>query len=278
MNSPFSPSSLHLNPSSISQFPPYHQIQPRNSFTILHRRNHHLHCPLSLTSPSISHNLLRIRRSSIVETGPSDEGAIPLIDFEEDFVEKDWSFLDSGDLTSNQDYIQKVGRIIAAGQIEESSRVMVSATSEVFIDELVYSSPCNLLLVVHDSLFVLAGIKEKHDKVKCWQGELIYVPEKWGLLDVAFLYFLPALPFTLDHVFGALAKCCLPGARLVICHPQGREVLEQQRKQYPDVIISNLPEKVTLEKVAADHPFDLVEFVDDPEFYLAVLKFRDARD
>lgn len=68
------------------------------------------------------------------------------------------------------------------------------------------------------------------------------------------------------------------GARLVISHPQGREVLEQQRKQYPDVIISGLPEKLALQKAASDHSFALVEFVDDPGFYLAVLKFTNARD
>jgi hypothetical protein len=88
---------------------------------------------------------------------------------------------------------------------------MVSVGSEAFLDRLVESSPCGLLLVVHDSLFVLAGIKEKHDKVKCWQGELIYVPDKWAPLDVVFLYFLPAVPFNLGQVFGALAKCFSPG-------------------------------------------------------------------
>lgn len=68
------------------------------------------------------------------------------------------------------------------------------------------------------------------------------------------------------------------GARLVISHPQGREVLEQQRQQYPNVIISDLPEKLTLEKVADQHSFDLVEFVDEPGFYLAVLKLGKAVD
>lgn len=64
----------------------------------------------------------------------------------------------------------------------------------------------------------------------------------------------------------------------MISHPQGREVLEQQRKQFPDVIISDLPEKLTLEKAASDHSLDLVEFMDDPGFYLAVLKLSSARD
>ncbi len=63
---------------------------------------------------------------------------------------------------------------------------------------------------------------------------------------------------------------------MVISHPQGREVLKQQQQQYPDVIISDLPEKMTLQKSAADHSFDLAEFVDEPGFYLAVLKFSEA--
>ncbi|KAF3442666.1 hypothetical protein FNV43_RR16582 [Rhamnella rubrinervis] len=196
----------------------------------------------------------------------------------EDFVEKDWSFLDSDDSTSNQVYNRNVDRIIAAGRIEEGSRVVVSPGSEGFVDKVVESSPCSLLIVVHESLLVLACIKEKYDKVKCWQGELIYVPQKWAPLDVVFLYFLPALPFKLDQVFETLAKHCSPGARLVISHPQGREVLEQQRQQYPNVINSDLPEKLTLEKVADQHSFDLVEFVDEPGFYLAVLKLGKAVD
>lgn len=205
MNSLFSPSSLYLSPSSIRQFPPYSQLQPKNICINRHDRHYHLHCPLSL-----AHRSLHIRQSSIGETIPSNEGAIPVLDFE-DFTEKDWSFLDSDDLISNPDYNNKLNRIIASGQIESSSRVLVSTGAEGFVDQLVDSSPCNLLLAVHESLFILAGIKGKYDKVKCWQGELIYVPEKWAPFDVVFLYFLPALPFSLDQVLEALAKHCSPG-------------------------------------------------------------------
>ena len=63
---------------------------------------------------------------------------------------------------------------------------------------------------------------------------------------------------------------------MVISHPQGREGLEQQRKQFSDVIVSDLPGKSVLQKAASDHFFNLVEFVDDPGFYLAVLKFNSA--
>ncbi|GMY14302.1 Kynurenine formamidase [Fagus crenata] len=271
MNSLFLPTSFLL-PSPTWQFTPCLQIQPQNLCRRgFHHYHGHSHLSRSLSFLLKSHHSLRAHKSSIGATIPPNEGAVSLINFE-DFVEKDWSFLDSDNLISREE----LDRIISAGEIEETSKVLVSVGSEGFVDRLVDSSPCHLLLVVHDSLFLLAGIKEKYDKVKCWQGELMYLPEKWAPLDVVFLYFLPALPFKLDQVFGALAKRCLPGARVVISHPQGREVLKQQQQQYPDVIISDLPEKMTLQKSAADHSFDLAEFVDEPGFYLAVLKFSEA--
>ncbi|GMP92163.1 hypothetical protein CsSME_00042503 [Camellia sinensis var. sinensis] len=153
----------------------------------------------SIISSSHYHRLSSIAAAAAAATGPSNEGAISL----GDFVEKDWSFLDT-----NSD----ANRIISAGEIEESSRVLVWIGSQGFVEQLVDSSPpLQLLLVVHDSLLVLASIKEKYDTVKCWQGELIYVPHKWAPFDVFFLYFLPALPFQLHLLFQSLAKHCLPG-------------------------------------------------------------------
>lgn len=219
----------------------------------------------SFSTPIISSSQYD-RLSSIAAaaaTAPSDEGAISL----EDFVEKDWSFLDT-----NSD----ANRIISAGEIEEGSRVLVWIGSQGFVEQLVDSSPpLQLLLVVHDSLLVLASIKEKYDTVKCWQGELIYVPQKWTPFDVVFLYFLPALPFQLHLLFQSLAKHCLPGARIVMSHPQGREVAEKQRQKFPEVVISDLPDEMTLQKVAADHSFQMTEFVDEPALYLAVFKFKE---
>ncbi len=68
------------------------------------------------------------------------------------------------------------------------------------------------------------------------------------------------------------------GARVVISHPQGREALEQQRKQHQDVIVSELPDKMTLLKVASDNSFEMAEFVDESGLYLAVLQFSGAKN
>ncbi|XP_022746912.1 uncharacterized protein LOC111296736 [Durio zibethinus] len=274
MRSLLVPSSLIIPSLSQGSLPRF-QSQPQHIGTASSHCGRYRASPFCLPfQSSFSFKAVCSHRSLAGAANASNEGAVPVINIE-DFCEKDWSFLDSDELNSEQ-VKQNVDRIASAGNIDETSRVLVSIGSEGFVDHLVESSLCQLLLVVHDSIFVLAGIKEKYDEVKCWQGELIYVPEKWSPLDVIFLYFLPALPFKLDQIFVALAKRCSPGARLVISYPQGREVLEQQRKQFPDVIIANLPEKTTLQKVAADHSFEMTEFVDEPGFYLAVLKFTKA--
>lgn len=271
MNSVFSPSSLLPLPTPIHDPAPCLYLRPRYKCSYLQRSIHHI-SSLLIQFPLSSPHPLRKCQLPISSVTPSDKGVVSVISFE-DVMEKDWSFLETDDTNSDEVHKQKTDRIISAGEIGETSKVLVSVGSEEFVDRVVESSPCQQLLVVHDSLFVLAGIKEKCDNVNCWQGELIYVPEKWAPLDVVFLYFLPALPFELSQIFGALAKRCSPGARIVISHLQGREVLAQQRGQYADVVVSSLPDETTLQSAAANHSFQMVEFVDEPGFYLVVLKF-----
>lgn len=158
-----------------------------------------------LVSFSKTNNVTQYRAFSVSSSSPP-EGTVSVVDFHE----KDWSFLESMEIDSTE-HTQKIEKIIKAGEISESSRVLVSISSEAFVDRLMESSPSQLLLIVHDSLFTLACVKEKYDKVKCWQGELIYVPEKWSPLDAVFLYFLPALPFDLDELFKTLSLRCSSG-------------------------------------------------------------------
>ncbi|KAI3677028.1 hypothetical protein L1987_86646 [Smallanthus sonchifolius] len=235
MNSIVSTSSLSCLPSLYDNPTPYKHLSNFSS------TNH------QLSSFSIKSTFSSPKSTTCAAT--PIEGTVSVINFE-DFVEKDWSFLDADD----------------------DSKVLISTGSEGFVDQVVETCSCKQLLVVHDSLFVLACIKEKYDKVKCWQGELIFVPEKWAPFDVVFLYFLPGLPFELNQVFDALSKVCSPGARIVISHPKGREMLEQQKAENPDVVVSDLPDKSTLESVASHQPFTMVDFVDHQGFYLAVLE------
>lgn len=207
-----------MNSASLGSFhllsPPICKLQPR-----LQIKNQHIHLH-SCKGLNLSHNSLTSSHSKPILLHATDsntdasislpEGAVSVMNFEE-VIEKDWSVLVSDKSSSEEEFNQNIDLIISAGMIEETSRVLVSVCSEEFVDRLVDSSPCKFLLVVHDSLLTLAGIKEKYDQVKCWQGEIIYVPEKWAPLDVVFLYFLPAVPFKLDEILGSLAKKCSLG-------------------------------------------------------------------
>ncbi|KAK4767435.1 hypothetical protein SAY86_015185 [Trapa natans] len=261
--------SLPLIPSSTYQLDPRLLAAPRLNDYICRGKGFSSCRLISFGSPRFH------RHSRISSTATPNEGTVSVINFEE-LMEKDWSFLEMDNVGSLAAYTQNIDRVLSAGKVDATSKILVSFCSETFIDKLIESSQCQLLLVVHDSLFVLAGIKEKYDKVKCWQGELIYVPEKWTSFNVVFIYFLPALPFTLDQILGALAKRCLPGARVVISHPEGRQVLDQQRREFPEAVISDLPDKETLEVAATKHSFMVTEYTDDDKLYLAVLKFKEA--
>ncbi|XP_010936993.3 uncharacterized protein [Elaeis guineensis] len=194
----------------------------------------------------------------------------------EDLIERDWSFLEPDSFGPDQEWAEKARRIVAAGQICEGSRVLAAFPTIGFAGLLADLSPCELLLAIHESLFVLAMIKESHDRVRCWQGEISAMPERFSLFDVVFACYFPGLGVSVDQLLTLLAARCSPGARLVIGFDQGREIIERNhRQQYPDMVTFDLPDKITLEKAATDHSFQLTEFVDEPTFYLAVLKFQE---
>ncbi|KAL8142884.1 hypothetical protein V2J09_015916 [Rumex salicifolius] len=236
-------------------------LQPSPSF---HAR---FHC---LSIQIHSRRSLGLPVSSAV---PMDEGIVSVMNFEE-LMEKNWTFLEPENAISKEHHDRMTNQVITAGKIGDESRILVSIGSDDFVDRLADNLANRFLLVVHHSLLMLAGIVERYDTVKCWMGELIYVPEKWAPFDVVFLYCLPALPFKLDDIFRVLASRCAPGARIVISHVEGRQGLEHQKQRYGDMIVADLPDKTTLEKIAADHSFGIVEFIDDPKFYLAVLEMK----
>lgn len=64
------------------------------------------------------------------------------------------------------------------------------------------------------------------------------------------------------------------GARVIIFLDQGRQNLEEHRREHPDVASSDLPSRSSLEKAAAGSKYEIVEFVDESTLYLAVLQFQ----
>jgi len=193
-----------------------------------------------------------------------------------DVVEKDWSFLESAGAGFQ--------RALAAGALSPSSRVLAVTPTASFVGALLASSHCELLVAAHESLYVLAGVKEAHDEVRCFHlegggggrggGVVEAVPERFDDFDAVFVCYFPGMGVSAAALLKSLAKRCSKGARVVMFLDQGRQNFELHRREHPDVVTFDLPSKSSLEKAASGNKYEITEFVDDPTLYLAVLQFQ----
>ncbi|XP_006651188.2 uncharacterized protein LOC102710289 [Oryza brachyantha] len=195
-----------------------------------------------------------------------------------DVVEKDWSFLDAAAAGGG------LLRALAAGELSPASRVLAVTPAPSFVAALLSGTPCQLLVAAHESLYVLAGIKEGHDEVRCFHlegggggrggGVVEAVPERFNAFDAVFVCYLPGMGVSVAALLKSLVKRCSKGGRVVIFLDQGRQNLELHRREYPEVVTADLPTRSSLEKATAGSKFEIVEFVDEPALYLAVLEFQ----
>jgi hypothetical protein len=130
-----------------------------------------------------------------------------------DVVEKDWSFLDSAGAS--------FARALAAGALTPASRVLAVTPTASFVGALLESSPCELLVAAHESLYVLAGVKEEHDEVRCFHlegggggrggGVVEAVPERFNDFDAVFVCYFPGMGISAAALLKSLAKRCAKG-------------------------------------------------------------------
>lgn len=194
----------------------------------------------------------------------------------DDIVERDWSFLNASG--------SQLPRALAAGALSPASRVLAVTPTPSFVDALLAESPCELLVAAHESLYVLGGIKEEHDEVRCFHlegggrgrggGVVEAVPERFDAFDAVFVCYFPGIGVSAAALLKSLVKRCSKGARVIIFLDQGRQNLEEHRREHPDVASSDLPSRSSLEKAAAGSKYEIVEFVDESTLYLAVLQFQ----
>ena len=130
-----------------------------------------------------------------------------------DVVEKDWSFLESAGAGFQ--------RALAAGALSPSSRVLAVTPTASFVGAVLASSPCGLLVAAHESLYVLAGVKEAHDEVRCFHlegggggrggGVVEAVPERFDDFDAVFVCYFPGMGVSAAALLKSLAKRCSKG-------------------------------------------------------------------
>lgn len=130
-----------------------------------------------------------------------------------DVVEKDWSFLESAGAD--------LQRALAAAALTPASRVLAVTPTAAFVGALLASSPCELLVAAHESLYVLAGVKEAHDEVRCFHlegggggrggGVVEAVPERFDNFDAVFVCYFPGMGVSAAALLKSLAKRCSKG-------------------------------------------------------------------
>ncbi|KAF7041848.1 hypothetical protein CFC21_051582 [Triticum aestivum] len=194
----------------------------------------------------------------------------------DDIIEKDWSFLNASG--------SHLPRALAAGALSPASRVLAVTPTASFVSALLSESPCELLVAAHESLYVLGGIKEEHDQVRCFHlegggggqggGVVEAVPGRFDAFDVVFVCYFPGMGVSPAALLRSLAKRCCKGARVVIFLDQGRQSLAQHRRENPDLVFADLPSRSSLEKAADGSKFEMAEFIDESSLYLAVLLFQ----
>lgn len=156
---------------------------------------------------------LRLRLTLSAATAKPRLAAVPDDVAVADIVEKDWSFLESAGAN--------LQRSLAAGALSPASRVLVLTPTASFVSSLLASSPCELLVAAHESMYVLAGVKEVHDEVRCFHlegggggrggGVVEAVPERFDEFDVVFVCYFPGMGVSAAALLKSLAKRCSKG-------------------------------------------------------------------
>lgn len=111
-----------------------------------------------------------------------------------------------------------------------------------------------------------------HLGLRTWCGDVIDLPNYMG----------PADAFFFNSVFGnvhsqreALLRAALllrPGGHIVLSHAMGRAWHCGLRQQDPSMVPHELPVRAALEQLVFDLPLEVVDFVDEPDLYLATLQ------
>lgn len=108
--------------------------------------------------------------------------------------------------------------------------------------------------------------------VRTWLGDVVDLPAYQGPADALFM----------NGVFGnlhdprdALLRAALllkPAGHVVLSHAMGRAWHTSLHEQDPVMVPHKLPDRQALEKLVWDLPLEVVDFVDEPDLYVATLQ------
>jgi ubiquinone/menaquinone biosynthesis C-methylase UbiE len=118
---------------------------------------------------------------------------------------------------------------------------------------------------------MLAQAKEKYgSSVKYVQRDVIDLPGKEGPFDVVFCNAMFGNIYDQQLALQAIHTLLKEGGRLIISHPMGKDFVRRLKELRPETIKELLPGESEIGPLVEPEGFKVIQFVDEPEFYLAI--------
>eukprot|EP00850_Spirogloea_muscicola_P018268 SM000166S02449 [mRNA] locus=s166:571:2794:+ [translate_table: standard] len=131
------------------------------------------------------------------------------------------------------------------------------------------------VLAVDLSEAMLGALKERHDAVRCWHGDIVDLPATgaYGPFDAVFFNGVFGNMHSQRNALAAAAALAKAGGKIVISDPLGKEYVEHLQRDGPDIFPHSLPNAEELAGLAEGLSLSVTSLLDKPDLYLAVLTF-----
>jgi ubiquinone/menaquinone biosynthesis C-methylase UbiE len=174
------------------------------------------------------------------------------------------------------DVEERTRRIVRAAKLHDESRVLDVATGTgVLIAHFAAAGVnANNIAGCDLSANMLELARSRYPEVQFWQGDYYEFPLDMGKFDAIFFNGCFGNLYDPDAAIERGGLLLNSGGRLVIGHPLGATFVGQLRANEPSLVPHLLPDRDRLLEWSSRHNLNLEIFVDEPDLYVAVMRYQ----
>eukprot|EP01023_Acetabularia_acetabulum_P028880 TRINITY_DN27278_c1_g1_i2.p2 TRINITY_DN27278_c1_g1~~TRINITY_DN27278_c1_g1_i2.p2 ORF type:complete len:448 (-),score=46.65 TRINITY_DN27278_c1_g1_i2:166-1419(-) len=122
------------------------------------------------------------------------------------------------------------------------------------------------------SLYRIQSTLGNDTGVRCWRGDATYLPSYLGPFNCAFFNAVFGNLYDQHKTLLNTSLLLKDGGYIVISHPMGKKWLDEHSRARPDMTPSSVPDIDQLKQLIANLPLQIMDFVDEPGLYCALLQ------